>query len=56
MAEAEMDAGAESDVPVRPSRKVEPFGMFVRCGIVVGGVSMAMIRSPHLSRTPQRSM
>src|SRR6266403_831025 len=37
MAKAEMDPGAEGDVPVRPALQIEPFGMSVCLRVHVGG-------------------
>src|SRR5262245_41093144 len=36
MPEAEMDAGSESDMPVRPPCEFKTFGMLISSGVIVG--------------------
>ena len=38
MAEAEMNSGAEREMPVRPPFEIEPFGTLVRIGVQIGRV------------------
>src|SRR5436190_17494363 len=49
MAKAEMDPGAEGEVPVRPALKVEPFGCWFACGSILAAATMAMILSPRFT-------
>ena len=37
VAEAEMNAGAERKMPIRPPLQIEPFGILVRGRVEVGG-------------------
>jgi hypothetical protein len=50
-----MDAGSDSDMPVRPPCKFKPFGMLIGSGVIeLAAPSVARILSPFLSRTPQK--